>query len=417
MGISNTGQSTDYVYNPVTGKFFVNYATTGKGGGLTQVEITPEQYDAAKGAGSAATLKQGADTAAIGKLIPPPAPAQPAIPTLGDLNAAIAPAPAAAPRLAPGVVTPASYGAAATARGAAPQALTPALALRPQPRPGDPIQGMANAALAGAAPLQTPSNYVAPGAQPRPGAPGSESPNEITDGPAQVDQQKINALLGNVNTANAGILGIAQNQNDLSLAQAQLASGAEAAARSALGQARSGNTRDRAMNERAAVGEGSAIAQQANRDAAVLRAQEEESNRKLRLDAYKAAGDLGLNTAGLQVDVSNLNMQAATSYLNNLFETQRTGMQIDQAKAEMLTGFLRDMTLISKDYYALNMQERQSVRDDLTRRYGFDKQMEAEVARLDAEPGFWEKAALGLVSGAGSGAVAVGAKLLTGGAL
>jgi hypothetical protein len=92
-------------------------------------------------------------------------------------------------------------------------------------------------------------------------------------------------------------------------------------------------------------------------------------------------------------------------------------MQIDQQKAEMLTGFLRDMTLISKDYYALNMQERQSVRDDLTRRYGFDKQMEAEVARLDAEPGFWEKAALGLVSGAGSGAVAIGAKLLTGGAL
>lgn len=414
MAISSVGQQTDYVYNPVSGKFFANYATTGKGGGLTQVEITPAQYDAAKGAGSAAMLQQGATQAAVGTLIPPPAPVQPALPTQAELQAAIAPQATPQTVAPPGAVTPAAYASAYQTRGAAatPQSFAPVAAIRPQPRPGDPIQQMATTALAGARPLQTPANFVAPGQQPRPGQPGSESPNEISDGPAQVDQTRVNSILSSVNQANSGILGIAQNQNDLSLAQAQLASGAEAAARSALGQARSGNTRDRALNERAAVGEGSAIAQQANRDAAVLRAQEEDSNRKLRLDAYKAAGELGLNTAGLQVDVSNLNMQAATSYLNNLFETQRTGMQIDEQKAESLTGFIRDMTLISKDYYALNMQERQSVRDDLTRRYGFDAQTSAEMAKLDAEPGFWEKAALGLVGGAGAGATAAITKLL-----
>lgn len=232
---------------------------------------------------------------------------------------------------------------------------------------------------------------------------GATSENPEAGGPAEVDRAKIDALLGNVSKANAGILGIAANDAKYSQAQAQLALGTAQAQRNALSLARSGNRRDAAALGARALQNNAEAGAEATRSAALLRGQEEDANKRLKLDAYKAAGELGLNSAALEVDVNNLNMQAATSYLNNLFETNRLGLQLDEAKAERVTNFVRDMALIAKDYYGLNIAERQSVRDDLTRRYGIDEQTKMAMAQLDAQPGFWEQAALGLIGGAGSG--------------
>lgn len=215
--------------------------------------------------------------------------------------------------------------------------------------------------------------------------------------PSTVDRTRIDALLGNVNTATSGLLGLAANDQDLSLAQAQLAQGAEAASRAALGQARSGNTRDRALNERAAVGEGAALAQDANRQASVLRAQEEADNKKIRIDAYKAAGDLGLNAGALDLNAQSVDINAATNYLNQLFDTKRTGMQIDAANAGKLVDVVRDINLLGVQYATLDQGEKDAIRKDLTTRYGIDAGTQQQLDALDAQPGFWEKAALGIL--------------------
>lgn len=237
-----------------------------------------------------------------------------------------------------------------------------------------------------------------------PGNPTSENPE--AGGAPEVDRAKIDQLLGNVSKATSGVMGIAENANQYSQAQAQLAQGIAATQNQSLALARSGNRRDSAALGARALQTNAELGAEATRSAAGLRAQEEDANRRLRLDAYKAAGDLGLNAAALDLDVNRLNMTAATDYLNNLFETNRLNLQLDEAEAARVTNFMRDMALIAKDYYALGQAERQSIRDDLTRRYGISEQSKAAFAQLDAQPGFWEQAALGIIGGAGQGASA-----------
>lgn len=229
---------------------------------------------------------------------------------------------------------------------------------------------------------------------------GAAPPPDPGTTPAEVDRERIDQLLRSVNSATSGLLGIANTRDQFSQAQAQLAISTEDAQRAALGRARSGSRRDRSMLERQAIAEGATLASDQGRSAALLRGQEEEATQKLRLDAFKAAGDLGLNAAALEVDVNQLDMNAATNYLNQVFETNRLGLTIDQAEAQRITNFTRDMALIAKDYYALSLQERQSIRDDLTRRHGISEQSRIAIEQLDAQPGFFEQAALGLLAAA-----------------
>jgi hypothetical protein len=319
------------------------------------------------------------------------APVQPAIPTLDDLNAALAPRQAPAPLPVGQQVR--------TALGQLPaQPMANAIGVTPSALSG--AQSNRSDVYARSAPVRAGVD-LGQGTSALPGKPTSANPE--AGGPAEVDRAKIDALLGNVSKANSGLMGLAQNDAQFSQAQAQLAIGTAQAQRNAISQARSGNRRDSAAMGARALQTVSELGSEATRSSALLRAQEEDSNRRLKLDAFKAAGDLGLNSAALEVDVNNLNMQAATSYLNNLFETNRLGMQLDEAEATRVTNFVRDMALVAKDYYALSMAERASVRDDLTRRYGIDEQTKLGLEQLDAQPGFWEQAALGLVGGAGQG--------------
>lgn len=226
-------------------------------------------------------------------------------------------------------------------------------------------------------------------------------PDPTEQEPPEFDRTKVDELMGKVNQATSGLLGIAENEDQYSAAQAQLALGLAQAQRSNLSLARSGSRRDRSLRERQALMGNAEQAAEATRSAALLRAQEEESNRRLRMEAYKAAGDLGLNAGALEIEIGRLDMESVTSYLNQLFETKRLGMTLDQAEAERITEYIRDMALVAKDYYGMSLEERQAVRDDLTRRHGIDTQLEGILAQLDAEPGFWEKAGLGIISAGG----------------
>lgn len=239
-------------------------------------------------------------------------------------------------------------------------------------------------------------------------------PPAAAQGPAEVDQARIDALLGNVSKATSGLMSLGQRDLQFSAAQAQLRQGLEQGQRQALSLARSGNRRDRAANEARAIQAGTELAAQTGQTAAGLRANEESAQQQIRLDAYKAAGDLGLNAAALDLDINRLNMDAATNFLNQLFARENLQLQIDQQEAERVTNFVRDMALLDRDYYALSQQERDAVRQDLTRRYGINAQTQLALAQLDKSDDInWGQLAIAGIGGLITGSAQVGASLAT----
>jgi hypothetical protein len=245
-------------------------------------------------------------------------------------------------------------------------------------------------------------------------APGTSAPPPaLEQGPAEMDRANIDRLLGNVSRANSGLLSIGQRDLEFSAAQAQLQQGLDQGQRQSLALARSGSRRDRAGNEARAIQAGSELAAQTGQAAAGLRATEEAAQQQIRLDAYKAAGDLGLNSAALELDVSKMNMDAATNFLNQTFNRENIQLNLDQQEAERVTNFVRDMALLDRDYYSLSQQERDAVRQDLTRRHGISESTRLGLEQLEATGGVnWTQV------GATLGAAAIGATatILTAGA-
>lgn len=250
------------------------------------------------------------------------------------------------------------------------------------------------------------------GETPGAGVPGVPPGSE----PAEVDRARIDALLGNVSRATSGLFGLAEGQRQFSAAEAQLAQGLDQGQRQGLALARSGNRRDAGANMAAAQRLGSEQAAQATQAAAGLRAQEEEAQQRIRADAYQKAGELGLNTAALQVHIEELDMNAATNYLNQLFANNRLQMQLDQQETERITQFVQAMALIQADYRRMDMAERNAIRSDLTARYGISEQSRLAFAQLEANGEFdWDKFLLGLGTAALSGSSQVAAYSLTAG--
>jgi hypothetical protein len=243
-------------------------------------------------------------------------------------------------------------------------------------------------------------------------APGQAPAAE--QGPAEVDRARIDALLGNASKATSGLMSLGQRDLQFSAAQAQLRQGLDQGQRQALSLARSGSRRDRAANEARAIQAGTELAAQTGQTAAGLRATEEAAQQQIRLDAYKAAGDLGLNAGALDLNVQQLDMNAATNFLNQLFARENLQLQIDQQEAERVTNFVRDMALIERDYYTLSVQERQAVREDLTRRYGIDQQTALALEQLDRSDDInWGQMAVAGLGGLITGSAQVGAALAT----
>lgn len=255
---------------------------------------------------------------------------------------------------------------------------------------------------------------TAPGRFDMGGAAPGRSP-AAEQAPAEVDRANIDRLLGNVSKATSGLMGLGERDLEFSAAQAQLRQGLDQGQRQALSLARSGSRRDRAGNEARAIQAGTELAAQTGQAAAGLRANEEAAQQQIRLEAYKAAGDLGLNSGALELDVNRINMDSATNFLNQLFNRENLQLQIDQQEAERVTNFVRDMALLSRDYYSLGMQERQAVRDDLTRRYGIDEQTRLGLEQLEQSGSVnWEQVGANMLAGAVVGAAQVGTKAMLG---
>ncbi len=278
------------------------------------------------------------------------------------------------------------------------------------PVPGaitDPTVNMANVGPLG---LNGLGGTFAPGARPAADAFGAVPEQAVlndTGNPlaaAPIDRTAANAVLAATNQATSQILGQSQQGLNLSVAQAQLAQNAQNAQSAALGLARSGNRRDRAMLERQAIGEGAAIQSQAGQASAILRAQEEQANQEFRVNAAATAGKLGLDQAAAQINMEQLDLGAATDYVNQRFQAAGLNRQLNQQEAQRATNAIRDLKLIEKDYQAMDLAHQESIDRELTTRYGIDQQTYLALKGIAAEPGFWEKLALG----AGQAATTVG---------
>ena len=365
----------EYRYDAASGQYL---ATIYRDGNAYTIPVSQSEFQSGGGTGGPAPAGAPAPQASGGEQ------PYPAIPGMGDIPGAINTKPA--PPVAPAKPAPAEtpFGGA-DIFATAPGSLT-------APR-AQPARGFATGAQM---PATNPFNgSAAPGAQPTTGAP-------------QFDRTKVDATLDTLDKATSGLFGIANNQANLAGVQAQSEIDRRALDASRLGQARSGGRRDMAFAERQAIAGNQTSESTMQLANAKAGAEAEIANQALRVEAFKAAGDLGLNQSALELDVEKLNMGAVTDYLGQLFETQRIGLQLDQAEAQRLTNFTRDMALIARDYRQMSLQEQDAVRTDLTQRYGINAQLQGIIKQLDAQPGFWEKAALGAISaGAGVGATLI----------
>ncbi len=269
----------------------------------------------------------------------------------------------------------------------------------------------------GSAPLPPPlpAGFGAPGAGFTPGArptdafgpaPPQQTLNDtgIPGAAAPINRAPANAALATTNQATNQILGQSQQGLNLSVAQAQLAQNAQNAQSAALGLARSGNRRDRALLERQAIGEGAAIQSQAGQASAILRAQEEQANQEFKVKAAETAGRLGLDQAAAQVNMEAIDLNAATDYINQRFQATGLNRQLNQQEAQRVTNYLRDQKLIEKDYQAMDLAHQEAIDRELTQRYGIDQQTYVALKGVKDEPGFWEK----LLEGAAGTAATVG---------
>lgn len=257
---------------------------------------------------------------------------------------------------------------------------------------------------------------------PNANAPGAQAP--------KVDTTKIDPLLDNLNKY-SGILDqmiAADNSTDLSAAEAQLLSSQKMAAqrasvdleanqRGAIGQARAARNRgDRGLLERSAIGESAFLGQEkARTDAlqqteyegnlATLRANEEQEDKKFKADLIKQATDLGLNTAGAQIDISKADLGSVNNWINNEFEQLGMNKQLDQRQTEALLNYTHDMSLLQYQYDKMDSDEQIALSDQIMKKYGVDKEFELGLEKIRSEGGFnWTDLAMNMVSGFSQGA-------------
>ena len=260
----------------------------------------------------------------------------------------------------------------------------------------------------------------------KPPAPGAQAP--------AVDRSKVDPLLGGLSGYENRIAALAGDQTGMSVAEAQLLRGDQLAKlraadqlrqsqAGALGAARS--SRDRGATgllERQAVGEQAYLGQEAQRqdvlrqaelegNQAILRATESDADRRFKLDALKTAGDLGLNTAALEVDVSKADLGSANNWINNEFQQQGINKQLDQQQTEGLLNFTRDMAAIQEQYAGLDQASQQFIVDAQLKKYGIDQATYSALKQAaDGRKLNWGQLLTTFVGGAVSGAAAVGTK-------
>lgn len=248
-------------------------------------------------------------------------------------------------------------------------------------------------------------------------APGAEAP--------KVNREAVDAALAPVNQIQGRLVQEALNNASAGVAEAQLARATAEAQSAALGQARAGNRRDRAMLERQAIGEGAFLGQEAGRQAAELRAQEELQNRQFRADTLAKAGELGLNTAAYEVDLAKADLASATNWINNEFEQlgldkqlgwdkEKLAQTLSQDKMQSILNFTQGMAAIQYQYDQLSVEDQNEADALMMQRYGIDQQTMVALKQIKEQGKFhWDQLLGNMVGGLASGATgALGKKFL-----
>jgi hypothetical protein len=236
-------------------------------------------------------------------------------------------------------------------------------------------------------------------------APGSEAP--------KVDTKAVNGVLNDVDAIRSYLFGLAGQQKNFSVAEAQLRNAGVAAERSALGQARSGNRRDRSMLERQAIAEGASIQQGVARDAALLRAQEEDQNRRFSADAAAKAAELGLNESAYLVDIGKADLDSATNWINQEFNQLGLDKQLSVQQMGQLLQFTQAMAGVQFDYDKMSVDDQNEADALLMQKYGIDQGTMVALKQLKEQGEFkWDQFFTTLVSGGiQGGTMALGNKL------
>ena len=204
----------------------------------------------------------------------------------------------------------------------------------------------------------------------------------------KVNRDAINDVLGSTQSIQSYILGLAGQGRDYSLAEAQLRQATEQATAHALGQARAGNRRDRGLLERQAVAEGAYNQQQAGRDTALLRAQEEDQNRRFQLDTAAKAAELGLDVASAMTNIEQIDVASANNYLNNQFQQLGIDKQISEDRMKEILGFTRDMAMIQFNYDQLSVDDQNEADKLLMQKYGIDQQTMVQLKQIKEQGKF-----------------------------
>lgn len=243
-------------------------------------------------------------------------------------------------------------------------------------------------------------------------APGAEAP--------KVDRAAVDAALAPVNKIQGQLAAEALNNASAGVAEAQLARATAQAQSATLGQARSGNRRDRAMLERQAIGEGAYLEQESGRQAAELRAQEELQNRQFKVDTLAKAGELGLNTAAYEVDLSKADLASANNWINNEFQQLGLDKQLGVQKLELneqkmahVLQFTQAMAAIQFDYDQLSVQDQNEADQLMMQRYQVDKQTLVALKQIKESGRFrWDTLLSNMVGGAVSGGLGLAGRAL-----
>lgn len=301
-----------------------------------------------------------------------------------------------------------------------------------------------NVISAGAAPGQaTPTSTFTrgtPGTAPAMGSPATPQGNGAfqstpTSNPStppasapKVDTSASDKSVAGVNNTINQLLQLANTSPETSAAQAQLQKADQLAKLravdelrnnqdAALGAARSSRNReDQALLERGAVGTSAYLGTKSqNQDVlreaelegnqAILRATEDTNDKNARATMLAKAGDLGLNVAALQVDVSKADLTSANNYINDQFQQLGIDKQVGAQEMGQVLQFSQAMSAIKYDYDKMSDADQQHTLDLMMTQYGIDANTQVAMKQIAANhKGTLEKVFDGLLGLAGAAA-------------
>lgn len=280
-----------------------------------------------------------------------------------------------------------------------------------------------NVVSAGAAPGQaTPTSTFTrgtAGTAPAMGSPATPQSNGAfqstpTSNPSQppasapkVDTSASDKSVAGVNNTINQLLQLANTSPETSAAQAQLQKADQLAKLravdelrnnqdAALGAARSSRNReDQALLERQGVGTSAYLGTKAqNQDVlreaelegnqAILRANEDTADKNARAAMLAKAGDLGLNVAALQVDVSKADLTSANNYINDQFQQLGIDKQVGAQEMGQVLQFSQAMSAIKYDYDKMSDADQQHTLDLMMTQYGIDSNTQVAMKQIAA---------------------------------